>query len=86
MRIAAPTSQWLFHDARAVDPYTKTEIVLYAHELNQANMNFINSYIDRSDINPKWRENLKLKMKAGDVWKTGQELKDERSNIVTVLE
>lgn len=86
MRVAAADSIWLFHDVSAVDPYTNAEIVLYAHERNQANFNFINRYIDRSDINPKWRERLKQNLKLGDVWKTGQELKDERSNIVTVLE
>lgn len=86
MRVASPTSRWLFHDAKAVDVYTGTEIIMYAHERSQSNFEFFNRYIDRSDVNPKWRNKLRAQMRLGDVWKTGQELKDERSNIVTVLE
>ena len=86
MRVAAPTSRWLFHDAKAVDVYTGAEIIMYAHERNQANFKFFSRYIDRSDVNPIWRDRLRAQMQSGDVWKTGQELKDERSNIVTMLE
>ncbi len=86
MRVASASSNWLFHDTRAVDPYTGTEMVMYAHERSQSNFEFFNRYIDRSDVDRRWRENLKVSMRNGDVWKTGQELKDERSNIVMVLE
>lgn len=86
MRVASASSQWLFHDARAYDPHTGTEIIMYAHEKSQSEFEFFNRYIDRSDVNPAWRDKLKANMRAGDVWKTGQELKDERSNIVMVLE
>jgi len=86
LRIASSTSMWLFHDARAVDKYTGAEVVMYAHELNQANFDFLSRYINRSEINQDWLDGLKIRLRAGDVWKTGQELKDERSNIVMVLE
>ncbi|WDI30628.1 ATP-dependent Clp protease proteolytic subunit [Hyphococcus flavus] len=86
MRIASASSNWLFHDTRAIDPHTGTEIVMYAHEQNQSAFEFFSRYIDRSDVNPVWRDRLNVSMEFGDVWKTGQELKDERSNIVMVLE
>ncbi len=86
MRVAAPTSRWLFHDATAVDIYSGAEIVMYSHERALANLEFFNRYIEQSDINPKWRDDLRAQMSIGDVWKTGQELKDERSNIVTILD
>lgn len=86
LRIASASSTWLFHSVSATDPFTGAEVVLYAHERNQANFDFINRYIDRSEIDPEWRERLKTALRVGDVWKTGQELKDERSNIVMMLE
>ncbi|GJL93221.1 hypothetical protein [Hyphococcus sp.] len=85
-RVASPSSNWLFHDAKSVDKITGTQVIMYSNERGQANVMFFYKYIDRSDINPKWRDSLKRNMELGDVWKTGQELKDERSNIVTILE
>ena len=86
MRVASPNSTWLFHYARSVDAHTGAEIIMYSNERSRAKQEFFCRYIDRSDVNPKWRDRLMLEMQNGDVWKSGQELKDERSNIVTVLE
>ena len=47
---------------------------------------FFERYFTRSPMDAVWREKLREDWKGRDIWKTGAELVEEGSNVVTVLE
>lgn len=86
LRIAAASSQWMFHEPGAVDPLTGNAAFSYEFENRQSAMEVFNRFFKNSDMDPKWREKLRRKIRNGEVWKSARELKDERSKIVMVVE
>lgn len=86
LRIASVSSTWMFHEPSAVDKFTGKQTFVYEFESRQSSQDSFLRYFKRSDMDPEWRENLRVKLRLGDVWKTGGELKEERSNIVMVVE
>ena len=86
VRIAAPDSIWLFHEAKAYDRFTDTEIMQYSHEKTKSDLVFFNRYLAHQDIDEAWLETIRDQVRVRDVWKTGQQLTDERSGIITILE
>ena len=86
LRVAAATSQWMFHEPSAVDNFTGERTFTYEYEKRQSSQDFYYRFFKRSEMDPEWREKLRRQWRFGDVWKTGRELKRERSNIVTIIE
>ena len=86
LRVAATSSQWMFHRPSAYDPLTGQNAISYGTEKSQATLSIYNRFFKDSPMNPMWRESLRQQWEFGDVWKTGKELKAERSNIIMVLE
>ena len=86
LRVAAATSQWMFHEPSAVDSFTGERTFTYEYEKRQSSQDFYYRFFKRSEMDPEWREKLRRQWRFGDVWKTGRELKRERSNIVTIIE
>ena len=86
LRVAATDSVWMFHEGHLVDSLTGKRRFVYNHESKQAAMETFNRFFTRSKMNKKWVKNLRSKLQYGEVWKSGQDLKDERSNIVMILE
>ncbi|MEL7486930.1 MAG: ATP-dependent Clp protease proteolytic subunit [Pseudomonadota bacterium] len=86
LRIAHETSRWMFHEPGAYDPLTGHRVDIYDSERTQSEMDVYNRYFKPSKMNPAWRENMRDQWRFGDIWKTGRQLKDERSNIIVVLE
>lgn len=85
LRIAASSSQFMFHEPYAVDPVTGQEAFQYEFEKRQSSMDIFGRYYRSSEIDKQWLEAMRAKARHGEVWKTGQELKDERSKIVSVI-
>ena len=86
MRVASKTSQWMFHEAGFSDTVTGQTVNVYAYEKRQASVEFFNRYLKRSEIDRDWLDYLQREWRGREVWKTGKELKDERANIVMVVE
>lgn len=86
LRIASASSTWMFHEPRAIDTVTGNDTYIYEYEQLQSTQDVYYRFFKRSEIDPVWRENLKRQWRFGEVWKTGRELKDERSNIIMILE
>lgn len=85
-RIASARSRWMFHEPRAFDYFDGTEASQPEFERQYYSNRFFDKYFTNSPMAPDWRENLRIEWVGKDVWKTGQELVDERSNIITGLE
>ena len=86
LRVAAADSVWMFHDGHLVNSLTGKEVFVYNYESKQAAMESFNRFFLHSKMNRKWVKNLRSKLQYGEVWKSGQDLKDERSNVVMIIE
>lgn len=86
LRVAAASSRWMFHEPVAVDKYTGKQQFVYEFEKRQFSQYSFYRFFYSSDMDPEWRDNLSRQWRYGDIWKTGRELKDERSNVVMIIE
>ncbi len=84
-RLAAPGSRWMFHEPVSVDAYTGDEVNKPEFERQYIARRFFERYFTNSQMDPAWRRKLEVEWKGKEVWKTGQQLIDERANIVTEL-
>lgn len=85
LRLASAYSNFMFHEPLATDPLTGDVVFTYEFEKRQSAMEVFNRFFRESEMDPKWRERLQNHVRRGEVWKTGQELKDERSKVVTII-
>lgn len=86
LRVAAPTSQWMFHEPQAYDAVTGARAFTYEFENRQMSLEGYNRFFKNSGIDEEWMERLRAQWRGQEIWKSGQDLKDENSNIVTVIE
>jgi ATP-dependent protease ClpP protease subunit len=84
-RIAAANSNWMFHEPRSVDFLTGEEVKVPESERKEAARSFFERYFVQSEMDPSWRRQLERDWKGRDVWRTGKQLVDEKSNIIHTL-
>jgi len=84
-RSASAYSSWMFHQPSAVDPITGEKLDIAPSERTEIGAQFFNAYFTNSEMNEFWRKNLEQEWVGKDVWRSGQQLVDENSNIVQEL-
>lgn len=84
-RSASRSSQWMFHEPSAYDIVTDEKIEENEYDKQTATNRFFERYFVNSDMDSKWRNNLQREWIGKDVWRTGKQLVDERSNIILRL-
>lgn len=84
-RLAAPDSRWMFHEPIHVDAHTGDEVNKPNFEREFFARRFFERYFTNSQMDSGWRRRLEAEWKGKEIWKTGQQLVDERANIVTEL-
>ncbi len=84
-RTAAATSKWMFHQPRFVNFVTDEEEDVPERERRALAERFFARYFNHPDISEQWRNDLKREWQGGDVWRTGAQLVQENSGIVTEL-
>ncbi len=85
LRLASATSNFMFHEPVAIDSLTGEETFTYEFEKRQSAMEVFNRFFRDSEMDPRWREKLRGRVRVNEVWLTGQELKNERSKVVTLV-
>lgn len=85
-RSAAANARFMFHEPTAYDYFTGEEVEEPEFEKRYISEKFFNRYFVNSEMDPVWRDGLKAEWRGRDIWKSGQTLMDEGSNIVTILE
>jgi ClpP protease-like protein len=85
-RTAAATARFMFHEPTAYDYFTGEKVDEPAFEKNLTSRRFFDRYFVNSAMDPVWREKLSREWRGKDVYRSGRELVDEESNIVTALE
>lgn len=84
-REAGASSRWLFHEPTARDFFSGDEVNQPAFEKRFAAERFFDRYFVNSPMDAQWGAVLREEWRGRDVWKTGRQLVDEGSNIVTTL-
>ncbi len=85
-RVASPDARFMFHEPAAYDVYTGERGGGPAFERRFVADRFFDRYFENSPMNPEWRRWLEREWVGKDVWKTGRQLADERSGVVTDLQ
>jgi len=84
-RRAAPNSRWLFHAPRTVDYFSGKDIKTPRFEQRYYAHSYFDTYFRDSPIDKAWLKRNAPKWQGRDVWRTGEQLYEERSNIITGL-
>ncbi len=84
-RLAAASSQWMFHEPRVFDYFTGEEVKTPKSEREGLARRFFGRYFTNSEMNPAWRRQLEQEWRGREVWRTGRQLVDEKSNIIHQL-
>lgn len=85
-RSAAPSSRWMFHEPASYDAYTGERGGGPEIERRFVADRFFDRYFENSEMDPEWRSWLEREWVGKDVWKTGEELVEEGSGVITRLE
>ncbi len=85
-RYAAANARFMFHEPTAYDFYTGEEADLPQFEKDLTTQRYFNRYFVNSPIDPAWRDALAVEWKGKDLFYSAQQLVDQQSNIVTILE
>lgn len=84
-RIASRNSRWMFHEPSSVDFFTEEKIKVPESERQAIVDRFVERYFVNSPINRKWLASLLKMWKGKNIWRTGGQLVNEGSNIITKL-
>jgi hypothetical protein len=85
-RVASPDARFMFHEPASYDSYTGERGGGPAFERRFIADRFFDRYFENSPMDPEWRRWLEREWVGKDVWKTGRQLADERSGVVTDLQ
>jgi len=85
-RIAAPDARFMFHEPASRNAVTGARVDRPGFEQRWTADRFFRRYFEQSGMDPAWRAWLEEEWKGRDVWKTGAELVEEGSGVVTALE
>lgn len=85
-RIAHPRARFMFHEPATYDSFTDERVKEANFERRFVADRFFDRYFVNSPMTPEWRSWLENEWVGKDVWKTGKELVEEDSGVVTVLE
>jgi ATP-dependent protease ClpP protease subunit len=84
-RLAAASSRWMFHEPRFIDAFTGEDVKKPQFQRTYAARSFFERYLRNSDVDGAWLDRIEEVAKEKEVWRTGRQLFDEKSNVVTRL-
>ncbi|GJL93939.1 MAG: hypothetical protein DHS20C05_03440 [Hyphococcus sp.] len=84
-RSAAATARFMFHEPTLTDAITGKPVKEPEFEKEFSSQRFVDRYFVNSPMDPDWRDDLIAEWRGRDIWRSGKQLVDEGSNIVTVL-
>ena len=85
-RVAAANARFMFHEPASYDAFTGERGREPEFERRFVADRFFDRYFENSPMDPAWRAQLERDWVGRDVWKTGEELADEGSGVVTEVE
>jgi ATP-dependent protease ClpP protease subunit len=85
-RTAAAGAKFMFHDVKFRDFYAEQDTAVPEASVRAAMERFFARYFKSNRVSETWLRTIKDQIAGGqDIWKTGQELIDEKSGVVDEL-
>ncbi len=84
-RSALRNSIWMFHEPRSYNYYTDEVSDEPESERRAASDRFFDKYFVNSEMDANWRQQLAKEWIGKEVWRSGQQLVEEKSNIILRL-
>ncbi len=84
-RMASATSHWLFHAPRSVDYFSGKDVKTPRFEQRYYAHEYFDTYFRASPIDKAWLQRNAPKWQGRDFWRSGRQIYEERSNIITGL-
>ncbi|MCB2113930.1 MAG: ATP-dependent Clp protease proteolytic subunit [Parvularculaceae bacterium] len=85
-RIAARDALFMFHEPSSYDLVTQKRVDKPGFEQRMTSKRFFDRYFAASEMDPQWRENLRVAWKGRDLWFTAEELVEQGSGVVRTLD
>ena len=85
-RIAAKDAVFMFHEPSAYDLLTDRKVKKPGFEQRMTSEKFFERYFVNSKMDPQWRETLRADWKGRDLWFTGEELVEQKSGVVELVD
>lgn len=85
IRTASPSARFMFHEPTAYDVITDEVIDRPDFERRADSERFFRKFIDPTEMDPAFAEELRERIRGRDAWFTARELVDRDTNVVEVL-
>lgn len=85
-RRADPGARFMFHEVTFRDAVTEKVNEVPEKAIGRATDQLIERYFRPAGVDGRWLEDMRVKMKGRDIWRTAKELVEESSGIVLQLQ
>lgn len=86
LRTAAPNARFMFHEVSFRDSESGKVERVPKELVNRTTDDFFERYLKPAGLDPRWLADLREAIRGREVWRTAQQLFDERSGMVQKLE
>lgn len=84
-RVASPRSRWMFHEVRFRKELTGEDEQVPTQAKIRATDKLFADYFKPAGVSESWILVTRAAMRNGDIWRTGQQLVDEKAGIIQKL-
>ncbi len=85
-RSAAPRARFMFHEVSFSDSLSDKVETVPKSAISRATDQFFERYLKPFGLNERWLAEMREAIRGKDVWRTAEQLIDERAGIVQTLE
>src|SRR5262249_16811655 len=85
-RTASPNARFMFHEVSFRDSFSDEVSKVPKEAIGRATDQFFERYLKGGGVDPRWLAQMREAIRGKDVWRTAEQLVDERAGIVHRLE
>jgi ATP-dependent protease ClpP protease subunit len=85
LRTASAGARFMFHEVKIVDPITNERQPQSEKQKAANTTQFLDLYFRPAGVSESWINDVAIKIRGRDYWRTGQQLVDEKAGIVQQL-
>lgn len=82
VRRATGRSRWMFHEVSLRDPFSEEKAEMRPSDRKARTDKLFDDYFRPAGVPESWMTEMRMLMKTGDIWRSGDELLAERAGIV----
>jgi hypothetical protein len=85
-RTAAPTARFMFHEVSFRDSHSGKVETVPKEAIGRATDQFFERYLKPAGLDARWLADIREAVRGKDVWRTAEELVEQRAGVVHELE